>query len=380
MIVQSYGKDSHLKNFKSFSYTKSVMAINTQHNHVVLCNRVRCLFPWWLMAISGLSYLQDLAKERFNKDHELQIHWMTPEYIYPERNLRYNKDHEVQIHGNAPQYFNPYSNQLYSAAQTKGSSPLYHRENLAYFLSDYPVTFSSRIKSIPNHMCPNVLSFASVFFKGDRGSFLQRLPVGQVCSPENARLYKPRRSAYTSNDYMMMEVSKKEEAGIVPHPDVDNYMKVYLAYLSSNFCKRTKNNPSNRSCSKGPWIDVYADTMVGDDMRGGISRGQNRRLTTGEMVVVPTKALFMDEISNCLDNSTAYQIVACLQQLVHITDATLLISLLQPAPETFELFDDIILMAEGKVVYQGSHDQDVEFFKDCGFRCPQRKGVADFLQ
>ncbi|KAJ0014340.1 hypothetical protein Pint_21524 [Pistacia integerrima] len=204
---------------------------------------------------------------------------------------------------------------------------------------------------------------------------------------------------------MMMEVSKREEVGIVPHPDVDTYMKVYLAYLSSfslmfcskccwymyemlmtivvltgNFCKRTKNNPSNRSCSKGPWIDIYADTMVGDDMRRGISRGQKRRLTSGEMVVVPTKALFMDEISNCLDSSTTYQIVACLQQLVHITDATLLISLLQPAPETFELFDDIILMAEGKVVYQGPHDQVVEFFKECGFRRPQRKGVADFLQ
>ncbi|KAJ0080592.1 hypothetical protein Patl1_24230 [Pistacia atlantica] len=336
------------------------------------------LFWSRVKATGGHNVISGIFSEGlYHEDPVLKCVWVKCFLLIWER---YNKDHEVQIHGNAPQYFNPYSNQLYSAAQTKGSSPLYHRENLAYFFSDYPVTFSSRIKSIPNHMCPNVLSFASVFFKGDRGSFLQRLPVGQVCSPENASLYKPRRSAYSSNDYMMMEVSKKEEAGIVPHPDVDTYMKVYLAYLSSNFCKRTKNNPSNRSCSKGPWIDVYADTMVGDDMRRGISRGQNRRLTTGEMVVVPTKALFMDEISNCLDSSTAYQIVACLQQLVHITDATLLISLLQPAPETFELFDDIILMAEGKVVYQGSHDQDVEFFKDCGFRCPQRKGVADFLQ
>ncbi|KAJ0080055.1 hypothetical protein Patl1_24216 [Pistacia atlantica] len=286
------------------------------------------------------SRRQDRAKQSFSKDHELQIHWMTPEYIYPERNLtmlfwsrvkatgghnvisgifgedlchevpvlkcvwvkcflliweRYNKDHEVKIHGNAPQYFNPYSNQLYSAAQTKG----------VLMYSVLPL-FSSKV-------------------------------TGEV-------------------SYNGYQLDKYDDGG--------------------NFCKRTKNNPANRSCSKGPWIDVYADTMVGDDMRRGISRGQNRRLTTGEMVVVPTKALFMDEISNCLDSSTAYQIVACLQQLVHITDATLLISLLQPAPETFELFDDIILMAEGKVVYQRSHDQDVEFFKDCGFRCPQRKGLT----
>lgn len=98
------------------------------------------------------------------------------------------------------------------------------------------------------------------------------------------------------------------------------------------------------------------------------------------MIIGPTKALFMDEITNGLDSSTAFQIVACLQQLVHITDSTLLVSLLQPAPEAFELFDDLILMSEGKIVYQGPRDHVLEFFEDCGFKCPERKGVADFIQ
>ena len=101
---------------------------------------------------------------------------------------------------------------------------------------------------------------------------------------------------------------------------------------------------------------------------------------TGEMVVGPTRALFMDEISNGLDSSTTYQIVAYFQQLAHITDATILVSLLQPAPETFDLFDDIILMSEGKIVYHGPRTSVLEFFECCGFRCPERKGVADFLQ
>ena len=47
------------------------------------------------------------------------------------------------------------------------------------------------------------------------------------------------------------------------------------------------------------------------------------------MIVGPTKALFMDEITNGLDSSTAFQIVTCLQQMAHITDATVLVSLLQ---------------------------------------------------
>lgn len=98
------------------------------------------------------------------------------------------------------------------------------------------------------------------------------------------------------------------------------------------------------------------------------------------MIVGPNKALFMDEITNGLDSSTAFQVVSCLQQLAHLTDATVLVSLLQPAPETFDLFDDLILMAEGKIVYQGPRDQAAQFFEYCGFKCPERKGVADFLQ
>lgn len=71
------------------------------------------------------------------------------------------------------------------------------------------------------------------------------------------------------------------------------------------------------------------------------------------MLVGPIKAMFMDKITNGLDISTSFQIVTCLQHLAHITDATILISLLQPSPETFDLFDDIILMAEGKILYHG---------------------------
>lgn len=61
-------------------------------------------------------------------------------------------------------------------------------------------------------------------------------------------------------------------------------------------------------------------------------------------------------------------------------EATVLMSLLQPAPETFELFDDLILLSEGKIIYQGQIDHVVEYFKSLGFSLPPRKGIADFLQ
>ncbi|KAK2970232.1 hypothetical protein RJ640_021668 [Escallonia rubra] len=127
-------------------------------------------------------------------------------------------------------------------------------------------------------------------------------------------------------------------------------------------------------------LDTCADTIVGDPMRRGISGGQKKRLTTGEMIIGPAKVLFMDEISTGLDSSTTFQIVTCLQQWTHITGSTIVVSLLQPAPETFDLFDDIILMSEGQTLYHGPTSDILEFFEQCSFKCPPRKGVADFLQ
>lgn len=88
----------------------------------------------------------------------------------------------------------------------------------------------------------------------------------------------------------------------------------------------------------------------------------------------------MDEISTGLDSATTYRIVKNLQQFVHILHGTALISLLQPTPETYNLFDNILLLSDCEIIYQGPLEHVLEFFELMGFQCPQGKGVADFLQ
>ncbi|XP_004956470.1 ABC transporter G family member 45 isoform X2 [Setaria italica] len=123
-----------------------------------------------------------------------------------------------------------------------------------------------------------------------------------------------------------------------------------------------------------------ADTIVGDALRRGISGGQKKRTTIGEMLVGRAKCFFMDDISTGLDSSTTFEIMTFLQQMTHLMDLTMVISLKQPDPETFELFDDIILLCEGRIIYHGPRHNVVGFFDTIGFTCPSRKNVADFLQ
>ncbi|GAV65750.1 LOW QUALITY PROTEIN: ABC_tran domain-containing protein, partial [Cephalotus follicularis] len=172
---------------------------------------------------------------------------------------------------------------------------------------------------------------------------------------------------------ILAELSRRERVtNIKPDLDLDVFMKVAAI-------EGQKASVVTYYILKVLGLKVRAYTMVGDAMIRGVSGGR-KRVTMGEMLVGPAKALFMDEISTGLDSSMAYHIVNSLKQYVHILNGTSLISLLQPALETYELFNDIILVSEGQIVYQGPREHVLEFFDSMGFKCPKRKGVADFLQ
>lgn len=172
----------------------------------------------------------------------------------------------------------------------------------------------------------------------------------------------------------LAELSRREKAAnIKPDPDLDIYMKA--ASLEGQEISIVTDY-----IIKILGLETCADTMVGDGLVRGISGGERKRVTTGEMLVGPTRALFMDEISTGLDSSTTFQIMNSIGQSIHILKGTAVISLLQPAPETYELFDNIILLSEGQIVYQGPRENVLEFFEFMGFKCPERKAVADFLQ
>ncbi|CAI0467875.1 unnamed protein product [Linum tenue] len=152
------------------------------------------------------------------------------------------------------------------------------------------------------------------------------------------------------------------------------------AFMKASSIRGQKHSISTDYVLKILGLDTCADALVGDYMVRGISGGQKKRVTTGEMIVGPRKTFFMDEISTGLDSSTTYWTVKCLGNFVHMRQGIVLMALLQPPPETFELFDDIILLSEGYVVYEGPRTEVLPFFESLGFQLPPRKGVADFLQ
>eukprot|EP00948_MAST-09A_sp_MAST-9A-sp1_P001729 g1729.t1 len=123
-----------------------------------------------------------------------------------------------------------------------------------------------------------------------------------------------------------------------------------------------------------------ANTIVGNEVIRGISGGERKRLTSAEMVVGEKASLLLDDISTGLDSSTTLEIMNFIGALSKTNELVTVISLLQPPPEVFETFDDVIVLSEGRLIYHGPIALVLSFFNSVGYLCPDRIDVADFIQ
>jgi ABC-type multidrug transport system ATPase subunit len=124
-----------------------------------------------------------------------------------------------------------------------------------------------------------------------------------------------------------------------------------------------------------------ANTFVGSSEVRGVSGGQRRRVSVGEMMPLTTAPVLCgDEITTGLDAASAYQLLFLLTHYTRLHKMTRIISLLQPTPETVSLFDEIILLAKGKVLYTGPIGNVGSYFASLGYHPPDQMDIADFLQ
>lgn len=157
-----------------------------------------------------------------------------------------------------------------------------------------------------------------------------------------------------------------------PHCPANEYLDFYKTLLASH--------AKPAIILKVLGLSEVADTVVGDQMTRGVSGGQRKRVTTGEILVGPQNVLLMDEISTGLDSATTYSIVDTFRRITHTQKKTFVVSLLQPPPEVLYLFDDIILFTDGYVIYHGPAKEAVAYFGSIGFKCPARQDPGSFLQ
>ena len=119
--------------------------------------------------------------------------------------------------------------------------------------------------------------------------------------------------------------------------------------------------------------------MIGTPIRKGISGGQKRRVSVASQLITGPKILFLDELTSGLDSVASYEVVSCVRQLGRKNNLVVIASIHQPSTSTFQLFDSLLLLSNGKTCYQGPLDGVAGFFESAGYPMPVHINPAEFL-
>ncbi|CAK9011749.1 ABC transporter G family member 31 (ABC transporter ABCG.31) (AtABCG31) (Pleiotropic drug resistance protein 3) (AtPDR3), partial [Durusdinium trenchii] len=127
-----------------------------------------------------------------------------------------------------------------------------------------------------------------------------------------------------------------------------------------------------------------AKTVVGGLFVRGVSGGERKRTTIGEMLFAGQPVMCLDEITTGLDSSTAFEVVKLINDTAREgvsqkRGATVLMTLLQPSPELIDTFDDVIIMAEGRFLFHGPVAEAVPYFESLGYVCKAGRSKGEFL-
>uniref|UniRef100_A0A8D0GRY2 Broad substrate specificity ATP-binding cassette transporter ABCG2 n=1 Tax=Sphenodon punctatus TaxID=8508 RepID=A0A8D0GRY2_SPHPU len=125
-------------------------------------------------------------------------------------------------------------------------------------------------------------------------------------------------------------------------------------------------------------LTKVADSKVGTQFIRGVSGGERKRTNIGMELITDPAVLFLDEPTTGLDASTANAVLLLLKRMSQ-QGKTIIFSIHQPRYSIFRLFDNLTLLAAGRMLYHGHAQNAIEYFKSIGYECEPYNNPADFF-
>ncbi|KAF9150641.1 hypothetical protein BG015_007524 [Linnemannia schmuckeri] len=120
------------------------------------------------------------------------------------------------------------------------------------------------------------------------------------------------------------------------------------------------------------------NTKVGGAVIRGISGGEKRRVTIGIELLSSPSVLLLDEPTSGLSSTDALNVANAIKELAR-KGRTVILTVHQPRSDIYELFDDLLLLSKGKVVYFGKAQEAASYFEALGHEVPVGWNVADYF-
>ena len=127
-------------------------------------------------------------------------------------------------------------------------------------------------------------------------------------------------------------------------------------------------------------IISIANKKIGSSGKRGLSGGEKRRVSIACELVTSPSILFLDEPTSGLDSYNAYNVIECLIGLARDYHRSVIFTIHQPRSNIYALFDHLVLLTKGRLVYSGPAQQPcIDHFYRLGYECPLGFNIADYL-
>ncbi|KAJ1985306.1 ATP-binding cassette transporter snq2 [Dimargaris verticillata] len=122
-----------------------------------------------------------------------------------------------------------------------------------------------------------------------------------------------------------------------------------------------------------------ADTRVGNAMLRGVSGGEKKRTSIAEQMATSAAITMWDGSTKGLDASSALDYVKSLRIVADLLHRTTAVTLYQASENIYNVFDKVMVLAEGRCIYFGPAQEAKPYFQSLGYVCPDRQTTSDFL-
>lgn len=126
-------------------------------------------------------------------------------------------------------------------------------------------------------------------------------------------------------------------------------------------------------------ISHTKNTLVGNEYVRGVSGGERKRVSIAETLATKSSVVCWDNSTRGLDASTALDYAKSLRIMTDVSKRTTLVTLYQAGESIYELMDKVMVIDEGRMLYQGPANEARQYFVDLGFYCSEQSTTADFL-
>lgn len=162
------------------------------------------------------------------------------------------------------------------------------------------------------------------------------------------------------------------------NPEDDQHFASLTVWQTLKFSLMNKTKKNDRSTipiiiealMKMFGISHTKNTLVGNEYVRGVSGGERKRVSIAETLATKSTVVCWDNSTRGLDASTALDYAKSLRIMTDVGRRTTFVTLYQAGEGIYELMDKVLVIDEGRMLYQGPAKEAKQYFIDLGFHCP----------